>query len=82
MRKFFLACLLLVPLSLLNMRNASGLTMQSQTLTVNNSTVELKVPAGMQVEFLTSMDAPRLPALGPDNEMLVGSRGSAVYRLE
>jgi glucose/arabinose dehydrogenase len=35
----------------------------------------------MQVEFVASLDNPRFITIGPDKEMIIGSRGAALYRL-
>ncbi len=72
---------IIIPL-LLNIQQVFALTLQSQTLTVNKHSIQLKVPEGMQVEFLAAMDEPRFPAFGPENELLIGSRGKTIYRLQ
>ncbi|MDW7774113.1 MAG: PQQ-dependent sugar dehydrogenase [Desulfobulbaceae bacterium] len=82
MKQSLIFCLLPFLLVLINAQNSFCLTLESQRLMVNNSTVELKVPAGLQVEFLAPMDGPRFLAIGPDNELLAGSTGSTIYRLQ
>ncbi len=59
-----------------------ALSLQEQTLTVNGKTVILQVPDGMRVEFMAPLNGPRFLALGPDNELLSGSRGPNIYRLK
>jgi len=77
---------LLIPLFLLFLfaghpREAAALTLQPQKLTVNGHTVMLQVPEGMRVDFIAPLDSPRFLALGPENELLVGSRGASIYRM-
>lgn len=57
-----------------------SLTLVPQTLSANGNTIELRVPEGLKVEFVAPLASPRFLALGPENELLVGSRGR-VYRL-
>lgn len=63
------------------LHSALALTMQPQTLTVNGHTVQLQVPAGMHVEFIAPLTAPRFLSLGPDGELLIGSSGPNIYRV-
>ena len=81
MKKLFPVCIVLVLILLHKVPVVRGLALHPQTLTVAGHTVRLKVPEGMRVEFLAAMDGPRFPALGPDGELLAGSRGGTVYRL-
>jgi len=81
MKKYLLISLFLI-LFLFRAHPASALALQPQTLTVGNQSIDLMVPQGMRVAFLTSMAGPRFPAIGPDGEILVGSRGSSIYRLQ
>lgn len=60
----------------------TALTMQTQTLTVNGYTVQLKVPEGMRVDFLAPLNGPRFLTLGPGNELLVGSQNTDIFRLK
>jgi glucose/arabinose dehydrogenase len=60
---------------------ASALTLQDQDITVNGHSVRLRVPAGLAIEYLASLSGPRFLALGPNNELLIGSDNSNVYRL-
>lgn len=57
------------------------ISLRSQTLIVGNYSVELKVPSGLKVEFLTDLDSPRFLSLGPQDEILIGSRGANIYRV-
>jgi glucose/arabinose dehydrogenase len=82
MKTVFCRCLFPVLLLLFSsVDNGFALSLRPQTLTVDGYRVHLMVPEGMRVEFLTSMERPRFPAIGPNYELLVGSTGSAVYRL-
>lgn len=75
----------LVPLSLilllLTVPQAAALHLVTQKLTVNGHTVELQLPPDLQIEFLASLSQPRLMSLGPNGEILIGSRGPHIYRL-
>lgn len=68
-------------LLLVSQTEAFGLDLVPQTLTVGNKTVNLQVPANTEVDFLASISGARFPTIGPDNEMLIGTNGSNVYRL-
>ena len=61
---------------------AHAITLVSQTLEVNGNSVELQVPSGLRVEFLANLSQPRFLALGPDAELIIGSRGNQIYRLK
>jgi glucose/arabinose dehydrogenase len=56
--------------------------MQTQALTVDGNTVQLKVPEGMRVDFMAPLDGPRFLISGPGDELLVGSRGADIFRLK
>ena len=58
-----------------------ALNYQTQTLTVNGHSVQLRVPVNTEVEFLGSMAGPRFLSLGPNNELLVGTNNSRIYRV-
>ncbi len=58
-----------------------ALNYQTQTLTANGHSVQLQVPANTEVEFLGSMAGPRFLSLGPNNELLVGTNNSRIYRV-
>ena len=60
---------------------ASAITLHDQDLTANGRSVRLQVPTGLKVEYLASLNGPRFLTLGPDNELLIGSNNSSVYRL-
>lgn len=65
---------------------SSALTLVPQSITVNGHSVTLQVPQGMVVDFMAPMNAPRFAAIGPDGELIVGSKavsgvGSTIYRL-
>jgi glucose/arabinose dehydrogenase len=55
---------------------------EKQSLSVGGFTVVLNVPEGMRVEFAAPLDGPRFMTKGPDNEFIIGSRASALYRLK
>ena len=56
-----------------------------QQITVNGHSATLQVPTGTVVEFMAAMNSPRFLTIGPDNELIVGSRvvsgSSNIYRL-
>jgi glucose/arabinose dehydrogenase len=55
---------------------------QTQSVAVGNRRFDARVPGGYTLEFLAGgMDGPRLPAVAPSGEMLIGSKGGKVYRL-
>ena len=60
---------------------ASAITLYDQDITVNGNSVTLQVPLGLTIEYLASLNGPRFIALGPNNELLIGSDNSNVYRL-
>ena len=82
MRKYFLSICISLLLYVTSSGICFGLSTYTQTLMVNGYTVQLKVPNGLRVEFVASLDGPRFPTLGPGNELLIGSRGTAIYRLK
>ena len=67
-------------IGLVVIKSAYSLELQPQTLEVNGSTVELQVPRGTRLEFVAPISGPRFIALGPDNELIIGSLGSTLYR--
>ncbi|MGB5986900.1 MAG: PQQ-dependent sugar dehydrogenase, partial [Desulfobacterales bacterium] len=77
-----LSLAVLFSLHLLLPASAGAYTLTPQTLTVNGHTIQLRVPNGLRVQYLAGMDAPRFLTLGPDQELIVGSRGDALYRLK
>ncbi|MGB5424755.1 MAG: PQQ-dependent sugar dehydrogenase [Desulfobacterales bacterium] len=62
--------------------HSNGITLRSQTLTVNGQSIELKVPSGLKVEFLAALSSPRFLSLGPNEEIIIGSAGNHIFRLK
>lgn len=59
------------------------LSYSTQTVAINNKTVEVRLPQGYRLELLTSVpDAPRLITFADNGDMFLGSRSDRVYRLE
>ena len=69
-------------LNFISLAHSDGITLRSQTLTVNGHSIQLKVPSGLKVEFLAALNNPRFLALGPSEELIIGSRGANVYRVK
>ena len=69
-------------LNLISVAYSDGITLRSQTLTVNGHSIQLKVPLGLKVEFLSALYNPRFLALGPSEELIVGSGGANIYRMK
>ena len=61
--------------------SSQALNLVPQQITVSGNSATLLVPEGMQVQFMAAASGARFPALGPDNEMIIGSNGSTVFRL-
>jgi len=61
--------------------HSQTISLRPQTLIVGNHSVELNVPSGLKVEFLTVLDSPRFLSLGPQDEILIGSKGADIYRV-
>jgi glucose/arabinose dehydrogenase len=61
--------------------SSQALNLAPQQITVAGNSTTLMVPEGMQVQFMAAVPGARFPALGPDNEMIIGSNGSTVFRL-
>lgn len=59
-----------------------ALILTPRVLTVAGHEARLLAPEGMQLEFLAPMVRPRFLCTGPGGELLVGSAGSEVYRLQ
>jgi len=74
--------LILLGLNLMSVNQAVGVTLRSQALIVNGHIIQLKVPSGLKVEFLSSMNRPRFLALGPRQELIIGSLGANIYRMK
>ena len=60
---------------------SQALNLVPQRITIDGNSATLMVPEGMRVQFMTAVSGARFPALGPDNEMIIGSNGSKVFRL-
>ncbi len=63
-------------------QTSKALELRPQTLTVNGFTIQLQVPEGMRVDFMAPLEGPRFIARGPGEELLIGSRGGNIYRLQ
>jgi glucose/arabinose dehydrogenase len=60
----------------------AALSYHEQSITINNKTVEVRLPRGYRLELLTSVpDAPRLITFADNGDMFLGSRSDRVYRL-
>lgn len=62
--------------------SADDINLQSQTITVEGYTAQLRVPEQMQLEFVASIPGARFLTGGPDGELLIGSSGPEIYRLK
>lgn len=65
---------------------SSAIHLVPHEITVSGNTATLQVPDGTVVEFMAEMSLPRFLTVGPDNELIIGSRvvsgaGSNIYRL-
>ena len=65
----------------INAVSSQAMNLVSQQITVFGNSTTLMVPKGMQVEFMAAASGARFPTLGPDNEIIIGSNGSTVFRL-
>lgn len=75
--------LYLISLLLLgNNGSGSAPSFEEQQLQVGGFSIVLKVPSGMMVEYVASLNGPRFITKGPDEELIVGSRGGEIYRLK
>ena len=61
--------------------SSQALNLVPQQITVSGNSATLLVPEGMQVQFMAAASGARFPALGPDNELIIGSNGPTVFRL-
>jgi glucose/arabinose dehydrogenase len=60
----------------------AGPALQTQTLRVDGSDWQITLPAGMQLDILTTrLDGPRLMTFLPNGDLLIGSKSGRVYRL-
>jgi len=58
------------------------LAYENQTLVLDGARVQVRVPKGMRLEFLTgALDGPRLLTFGPNGDLFIGSKSGKVYRL-
>jgi len=69
-------------LNFISVSPSDSITLRSQTLNVNGNSIQLQVPSGLRVEFLAALNRPRFLALGPDEELIIGSRGANIYRMK
>lgn len=62
--------------------HANALEMRKQQLVVGGHSGEFSVPSTMKLQFVSEMSGPvpRFIAVGPDGELLIGSRGGTIYR--
>ncbi len=82
MKKHFLNTVFtLLQILLLYTHDTFALTLVPQSLSVNGHSIQLQVPSGLRVDFLTSLSSPRFLTNGPDSELLIGSLGSSIYRI-
>ena len=58
-----------------------SLELQTQIIQVEGSTANLQVPKGMRLEFVAKLNGPRFISRGPDDEFIIGSLGSSLYRV-
>jgi len=65
----------------INAVSSQAMNLVPQQITVSGNSTTLMVPEGMQVEFMAAASGARFPTLGPDNEIIIGSNGSTVFRL-
>ncbi len=63
-------------------RPSVAFKLEPQTLSIGNTSIQLEVPEGMKVEYLTALSGPRFLIWGPGQELIIGSRHSNVYRLK
>jgi glucose/arabinose dehydrogenase len=59
-----------------------SLPLRNQDMTVNGFSVVLQVPEHMRLEYVADLDSPRFITMGPDGELIIGSHGSSIYRVE
>jgi len=61
--------------------SSQAMNLVPQQIKVAGNSATLMVPEGMQVQFMATASGARFPALGPDNEIIIGSNGPTVFRL-
>ncbi len=72
-----LLCLVFAPAQ----AGTDALSYEEQTLTLEGKSRSVTVPAGYRLEFLSSMEAPRMLTFGANGDLFAGSRSGRVYRL-
>jgi len=76
-RLLFLLCLTSLPAC----AGTEPLDYREQILPLPNKRVTVQIPRGYQLEFLTSLDAPRMLTFGANGDLFIGSRSGRIYRL-
>ncbi|MGA9665282.1 MAG: sugar dehydrogenase, partial [Gallionella sp.] len=61
--------------------STSALTYENQTLTLDGKSRTVRVPKGYRLEFLSSMDEPRMLTFAANGDLFAGSHSGKVYRL-
>lgn len=81
--KIRMACLLSLVLSVLTPAHADTQTLRHelQTLTVDGTHREVRIPKGYRLEFLAHLDAPRMLTFAANGDLFAGSKSGNVYRL-
>jgi len=80
MRSSLIISLLL--LSVYGVADTPKIDYQQQTLNLPSGKVQVRVPVGMQLEFLTDeMNSPRLLTFTKNGDLFAGSRSGYVYRI-
>lgn len=60
----------------------AGPALQTQSLRVDGSDWQITLPAGIQLDILTTrLDGPRLMSFLPNGDLLIGSKSGRLYRL-
>ncbi|MGD2137798.1 MAG: sugar dehydrogenase [Gammaproteobacteria bacterium] len=59
----------------------AAISYRQQLLVVDDEPWTLELPAGLRLELLTPLDAPRLPTFLPNGELIIGSKAGNLYRL-
>lgn len=57
------------------------LSYETQIINIGGRAVQARIPHGYRLEFLTSLDAPRMPTFAANGDLFIGSKTGAVYRL-
>ncbi len=61
---------------------AATFQLKTQAVSAEGFSINLNVPENMRVEYVASLSQPRFITLGPDNELLIGSKVGTIYRLK